>query len=143
LDVMLLDLPPGTGDVAMDVHHMLPKSVEIIITTPHPGAAEVAARAGTMAIKTNHEILGVIENMSYFVCSHCAEKHYIFGAGAGRRLAKELGTNLLGEIPLSEATASGRTIYAADSAQGKIFEEIAERTAKELGLTALEKSLTN
>ncbi|MDB5085256.1 MAG: ATP-binding protein, partial [Bacilli bacterium] len=64
LDVMLLDLPPGTGDVAMDVHQMLPKSVEIIITTPHPGAAEVAARAGTMAIKTNHDILGVIENMS-------------------------------------------------------------------------------
>lgn len=66
LDYILLDLPPGTGDVALDVHTMLPKSKEIIVTTPHPTAAFVASRAGAMALHTEHEILGVVENMSYF-----------------------------------------------------------------------------
>ena len=65
LDYLLLDLPPGTGDVALDLHTMLPACKEIIVTTPHPTAAFVAARAGAMALKTDHEILGVIENMSY------------------------------------------------------------------------------
>jgi len=69
LDYLLLDLPPGTGDVALDVHTMLPSCKEIIVTTPHPTAAFVAARAGAMALKTEHEILGVIENMSYFESS--------------------------------------------------------------------------
>ena len=66
IDYLLLDLPPGTGDVALDVHTMLPACKEIIVTTPHPTAAFVAARAGAMALKTDHEIIGVIENMAYF-----------------------------------------------------------------------------
>ncbi len=69
LDYLLLDLPPGTGDMALDVHSILPSCKEvkrIIVTTPHPTAAFVAARAGAMALRTNHEILGVIENMAYF-----------------------------------------------------------------------------
>ncbi len=65
-NILILDLPPGTGDVALDVHTMLPSSKEIIVTTPHPTAAIVAARAGAMAKHTDHSILGVIENMSYF-----------------------------------------------------------------------------
>ncbi|MGV2806616.1 P-loop NTPase, partial [Clostridium perfringens] len=70
LDYMLLDLPPGTGDVALDVHQMIPQSKEIIVTTPHATAAVVAARAGAMAVQTDHELLGVVENMPYYVCSH-------------------------------------------------------------------------
>src|SRR5699024_919224 len=66
LDYLLLNLPPGTGDIAMDVHELLPSCNEVIVTTPHPSAAFVAARAGQMAIKTEHKILGVVENMSYF-----------------------------------------------------------------------------
>lgn len=66
LDYLLLDLPPGTGDVALDIHTMLPSCKEIIVTTPHPTAAFVAARAGAMALQTDHEVLGVVENMSYY-----------------------------------------------------------------------------
>src|SRR5690625_1267724 len=66
LDYLLLDLPPGTGDIAMDVHELLPQCNEIIVSTPHPTAAFVAARAGQMALKTDHAILGVVENMAYF-----------------------------------------------------------------------------
>lgn len=84
LDYLLLDLPPGTGDVALDVHSMLPTSKEIIVTTPHPTAAFVAARAGAMALRTEHEILGVIENMSYFESRLTGEKEYVFGKGEER-----------------------------------------------------------
>ncbi|BCJ87299.1 Mrp/NBP35 family ATP-binding protein [Effusibacillus dendaii] len=127
LDVMLLDLPPGTGDVALDVHSLLPKSKEIIVTTPQSNATEVAARAGTMAIRTNHEIIGVIENMSYFEVN--GEKHYIFGQGGGEKLACELNTELLGQIPLTVATASGSGIFADGSEQARVFEKIAQNVA--------------
>lgn len=132
LDVMLLDLPPGTGDVALDVHTILPKSKEIIVTTPQPNATEVAARAGTMAIKTNHEILGVIENMSFFEAN--GEKHYIFGKGGGERLARELGTGLLGQIPLRVATSSGSGVFPEGTEQAKTFAEIAGKVARKAGL---------
>lgn len=134
LDVMLLDLPPGTGDVAMDVHSMLPKSLEIIVTTPQEAAAEVAARAGTMALKTQHELVGVVENMSYFICDKCEEKHYIYGMGGGERLAHELQTPLLGQIPLATASAGTTGIYHESSIQGVVFKEIATQVANKLGL---------
>lgn len=132
LDVMLLDLPPGTGDVALDVHTLLPSSQEIIVTTPQSNATEVAARAGTMALRTNHEILGVIENMSYFETN--GDKHYIFGKGGGEKLAKELNTDLLGQIPLAVATASGGGIFSAGTEQAQIFDAIADTIAKNTGL---------
>src|SRR5690625_3373463 len=83
LDYLLLDLPPGTGDIALDVHELIPSCKEIIVTTPHPTAAFVAARAGQMALKTNHEILGVVENMAYFESKKTGEKEYVFGQGGG------------------------------------------------------------
>ncbi|MGM9954534.1 MAG: P-loop NTPase, partial [Peribacillus sp.] len=92
LDYLVLDLPPGTGDVALDVHTMLPSCKEIIVTTPHPTAAFVAARAGAMAIKTEHEVIGVIENMSYFESKTTGEKEFVFGKGGGAKLAEELRT---------------------------------------------------
>ena len=89
LDYLLLDLPPGTGDVALDIHQMLPHSKEIIVTTPHPTAAFVAARAGAMAQHTDHEIIGVVENMSYFESKETGNREYIFGKGGGQKLADE------------------------------------------------------
>src|SRR5699024_7493911 len=83
LDYLLLDLPPGTGDVAMDVHELLPSCNEVIVTTPHPTAAFVAARAGQMALKTEHQILGIVENMAYFESEKTGEKEYVFGRGGG------------------------------------------------------------
>jgi ATP-binding protein involved in chromosome partitioning len=132
LDYMLLDLPPGTGDVALDVHQMLPHSKEIIVTTPHATAAFVAARAGAMAIQTEHELLGVVENMAYYECSKCGEKDYVFGRGGGGTLAESLHTELLAQIPLgapdnhiSEPDFSP-SVYKADSSIGAIYDEVAQ-----------------
>lgn len=133
LDYMLLDLPPGTGDVALDVHQMIPQSKEIIVTTPHATASFVAARAGAMAVRTNHDILGVIENMSYYECSGCGNKDYIFGRGGGAKLAETLHTEMLAQIPLgapdnlpTEPDYSP-SVYSADSATGRIYLDVAER----------------
>ncbi|MEQ6376653.1 Mrp/NBP35 family ATP-binding protein [Bacillaceae bacterium S4-13-56] len=131
LDYLLLDLPPGTGDVALDVHSMLPSFKEIIVTTPHPTAAFVAARAGQMALKTEHEILGVVENMSYFESKVTGEKEYVFGKGGGQKLADELQTEVLGQLPLQqpyeEEGIFAPSVYQEDHPTGKIFNKIAEK----------------
>ncbi|MBM7646897.1 ATP-binding protein involved in chromosome partitioning [Scopulibacillus daqui] len=136
LDYLILDLPPGTGDVAMDVHTMIPHSKEIIVTTPHPTAAFVAARAGAMAIKTEHEILGVIENMSYFESKKTGEIEHIFGQGGGEKLSEVLGTELLGQIPLEQPDDQpdvfAPSVYAADHKVGKIYLEIAQKVIDKL-----------
>lgn len=131
LDYLLLDLPPGTGDVALDVHQMLPSCKEIIVTTPHPTAAFVAARAGSMALKTDHQVIGVIENMSYFESELTGEKEYVFGKGGGAKLAEELNTEILGQLPLAQPDWDEEdfapSIYQEDHKLGKIYLEIAEK----------------
>ncbi|MBD3922915.1 Mrp/NBP35 family ATP-binding protein [Paenibacillus sp. PR3] len=138
LDYMLLDLPPGTGDIALDVHQIIPQSQEIIVTTPHATAAFVAARAGAMAIKTEHAIIGVVENMSYYLNRHSGEKEYLFGRGGGARLAETLNAELLAQIPLgapdnhpSEPDFSP-SVYKADSETGKLYAELAQRVIDKL-----------
>lgn len=132
LDYVLLDLPPGTGDVALDVHQMIPQSKEILVTTPHATAAFVAARAGAMAKHTNHEILGVVENMAYYV-TESGSKDYIFGRGGGAKLAEEMQTELLAQIPLGAPDNHpseehyAPSIYKADSDTGQIYIKMAER----------------
>ncbi|NBI30386.1 Mrp/NBP35 family ATP-binding protein [Chengkuizengella marina] len=132
LDYMLLDLPPGTGDVALDVHQMIPQSKEVIVTTPHATASFVAARAGSMAINTNHEILGVVENMSYYQCGKCGEKDYVYGKGGGAKLAEELRTDLLAQIPLGapdnhpQEPDFSPSIYKEDTDIGKTYLEVAD-----------------
>jgi len=133
LDYLLLDLPPGTGDVALDIHQLIPHSKEIIVTTPHATAAFVAARAGAMAQHTKHEIVGIVENMAYYECSGCGKKDYVFGRGGGAKLAAELHTGLLAQIPLgapdnhpSEADYSP-SVYKEESATGQLYMEMAAR----------------
>jgi len=133
IEYMLLDLPPGTGDIALDIHQMIPNSKEVLVTTPHATASFVAARAGAMAIHTNHEIIGVVENMSYYECSACGNKDYVFGRGGGAKLAEELHTELIAQIPLgapdnhpSEADYAP-SIYKEQSATGQIYLEMADR----------------
>ncbi|MBM4765051.1 Mrp/NBP35 family ATP-binding protein [Bacillus sp. B15-48] len=109
LDYFILDMPPGTGDVALDMHLMIPESKEIVVTTPHKTAAFVAERAGTMAIKSNHEVIGVVENMSYFTPPGSNEKYYIFGKGGGEELASQLQVELLGQLPIQEPDESSET----------------------------------
>ena len=136
LDYLLLDLPPGTGDVALDVHSMLPACKEVIVTTPHPTAAFVAARAGAMALKTDHEIVGVIENMSYFESKVTGEKEYVFGKGGGEKLAKELQTELLGQLPLEQPDWNEEdfapSIYDTDHRIGKIYLDIAQKVTQQI-----------
>ena len=131
LDYLLLDLPPGTGDVALDVHSMLPSSKEIIVTTPHPTAAFVAARAGAMAKHTEHTILGVIENMSYFESKETGKKEYVFGKGGGKKLSDELETQLFAELPLEQPTWNPNdfspSIYQSDDRLGELYTLIARK----------------
>ncbi len=110
LDVLVVDMPPGTGDVAISLGQLLPRAEVIVVTTPQPAAQEVASRAATMAQKTSMRIAGVVENMSGDV----------FGTGGGERLALELGVPLLGTIPLDP-----RIREAGDAGQPLVTAEIA------------------
>jgi ATP-binding protein involved in chromosome partitioning len=131
LDVLLLDLPPGTGDVAISLGQHLPNAEVIVVTTPQEAAAEVAERAGTMAQMMHQKVIGVVENMSYLPCPHCAETGVdhrldVFGTGGGSRVAKTLSQRfgydvpLLGELPLDISLRAGgdvgQPIVAADPA---------------------------
>lgn len=131
LDYLLLDLPPGTGDIAMDVHELIPSAKEVIVTTPHPSAAFVAARAGQMAVKTEHEILGVIENMAYFESKKTGEKEFVFGKGGGQKLADVLQTKVLGELPLQqpyeEEDEFAPSVYQEDHPLGKEYHKMAAK----------------
>src|SRR3954453_12840575 len=129
LDVLLLDLPPGTGDMAISLGQHLPNAEVIVVTTPQEAAAEVAERAGTMASMMHQRVVGVVENMSYLPCPHCAEEGRdhrleVFGSGGGQRVAKTLRARfgydvpLLGQVPLDialrEGGDSGRPVVTAD-----------------------------
>jgi ATP-binding protein involved in chromosome partitioning len=104
LDVLLLDLPPGTGDVAISLGQKLPSAEVIVVTTPQVAAAEVAERAGTMASMMNQRVIGVVENMSYLAltCPHCGgeHRHDLFGSGGGADTARGLSTRLGYDVPL-------------------------------------------
>jgi ATP-binding protein involved in chromosome partitioning len=106
LDYLLLDLPPGTGDVSMTLAQLLPQAKMLIVTTPQPAAQSVAQRAAQMAAKVDLELLGVIENMSAFTGPD-GERVSIFGEGGGQLLADELDAPLLGKVPLEEGLRRG------------------------------------
>ena len=121
LDVLLLDLPPGTGDVAISLGQHLPNAEILVVTTPQEAAAEVAERAGTMASMMHQRVVGVVENMSFLPCPHCAEQGVehrleIFGKGGGARVAATLGGRfgydvpLLGRVPLDSNLREGGDI---------------------------------
>jgi len=126
LDVLLLDLPPGTGDVAISLAQLLPSAEIVVVTTPQLAAAEVAERAGSIAIQTHQQVAGVIENMSYLPCPHCGPSHRIevFGTGGGQQVAaglsRRLGASIpmLGEVPmdlrLRQGGDSGTPLVVSD-----------------------------
>ncbi|WP_026696037.1 Mrp/NBP35 family ATP-binding protein [Peribacillus kribbensis] len=126
LDYLLIDMPPGTGDAAMDIAAILPQAKEIIVTTPHSVASAVASRAGYMARHTEHEILGVIENMAYFE-EKDGTRSYLFGRGGGELLASKLQTNVIARLPLTSfETYNGSSLYDEDSVVGELFSTLAE-----------------
>ena len=113
LDLLLIDLPPGTGDLAISLGQLIPSSEVLVVTTPQVAAAEVAERAGRIAHQMKQHVVGVIENMSAFPCPKCGESISLFGSGGGeetaRRLSELVGTNvpLLGKIPFSPDLRTG------------------------------------
>ncbi len=107
LDFLLCDLPPGTGDVSISLASFIPGASMLVVTTPQEAARKVAERAGKMAERTNLRPIGVIENMSYFVCPHCGEREEIFGQGGGLEAATTLGVPLLAQVPLLSAVRRG------------------------------------
>ena len=113
LDILLMDLPPGTGDIAISVAQLLPSAEILVVTTPQQAAAEVAERAGAISAQTHQTVAGVIENMSYLPCPHCGEPVDVFGSGGGQSVADSLsqttGTTvpLLGQIPIDQQVREG------------------------------------
>ena len=140
LDYLLIDLPPGTGDIALSLAQFLPRSELYVVTTPQPAAQKVAQRAAYMAKNVNLEVKGVIENMSWFTGDD-DKRYYIFGHGGGEDLANRLEVPLLGQIPLvqelREGSDSGKPLAATnpDSEAGKVFAEIVETIDVELAPT--------
>jgi ATP-binding protein involved in chromosome partitioning len=129
-DILLIDLPPGTGDVALTVARAVPAAEILLVTTPQEAAAKVAIKAARMAQMTGHPLLGVVENMAYFLCPSCGEKHYVFGRGGAFEIAHAMQTRLLGRIPLDPDTRQGGDtgIPAAlhpETAVGGAFADIA------------------
>jgi ATP-binding protein involved in chromosome partitioning len=134
LDYLLIDMPPGTGDVQMGLARMLPRTEILIVTTPSKSAQKVAVRAADMARKSYLRIAGVIENMSAFVCEH-GESYPLFGEGGGEDLAHEAGVPLLGSIPLEPAVAlggdEGHPIALGDGPAAEAFRALATRIVEE------------
>lgn len=126
LDYLLIDLPPGTGDVAIDMAAMIPQAQELIVTTPHLAASHVALRAGLMAQHTKHTILGVVENMAYFEGPD-GHKNFLFGQGGAEQLADLLQTNVVAHIPFAQPEENtGSSVYAEESIIGEVFTHLAE-----------------
>jgi len=133
LDYLLIDLPPGTGDVQLSLSQMVPLAGAITVTTPQEVALYDVRKGMAMFQKVNVPLLGIIENMSFFVCGHCGERTEIFSHGGGERAATKLGVPFLGRIPIDPAIRdggdSGRPIVVAhpDSPQATAFRDIAQR----------------
>ena len=143
LDYLIIDLPPGTGDVQLTLAQRIPVAGAIIVTTPQDVALDDVRRAVAMFRKVKVPVLGIVENMSTHVCSNCGFEEAVFGRGGGQRMATETGLPLLGELPLESSlgrsTDEGAPVVAAnpDDPASLRFREIARRTAGRLARQAL------
>jgi len=134
LDYLFIDMPPGTGDVAMGLARMLPRVELLVVTTPSLTAQKVAIRAANMARRSHIRVAGVIENMSYFVCDH-GDQYPLFGEGGGELLAHDAGVPLLGKIPLEPQVATGgdhgNPVALGVGPAAEAFRALAERLVTE------------
>ncbi|GAB3126102.1 Mrp/NBP35 family ATP-binding protein [Streptomyces calidiresistens] len=155
LDVLLLDLPPGTGDIAISVAQLVPNAEILVVTTPQQAAAEVAERAGAIAVQTHQKIVGVVENMSGLPCPHCDEMLDVFGSGGGERVAEGLTratgaeVPVLGTIPidlrLREGGDEGKPVVLSDpdSAAGQAIRSVASKLGgRQRGLAGMSLGIT-
>lgn len=131
LDFMLIDLPPGTGDVAIDIQKLIPEAHVIVVTTPHPTASHIAVKSGYMAKNLNHHILGVVENMSYYQnpVSHAHEA--IFGSGGGELVANALNVDLLATLPIGQPQNNlSHSIFTPTEEMGVAYLGLANKLLK-------------
>lgn len=125
LEYVIIDFPPGTGDISLDVKSMVPQAKMILVTTPHPSASHVAIKAGLACKQFNHELLGVIENMSYYLNPANNKKDFIFGEGGGQMVSATLDTELIAQIPIGQPKYR-LGLYEIDEPIGKIYNDIAD-----------------
>jgi ATP-binding protein involved in chromosome partitioning len=155
LDYLLMDLPPGTGDIAISVAQLVPTAEILVVTTPQLAAQEVAERAGSIALQTHQRIAGVVENMSYLPCPHCGEAIDVFGSGGGEAVAKSLSRSLgaevplLGQVPLDkrlrEGGDNGRPLVLDDPdapASKELLKVVDTLTGRPRGLAGMSLGLT-
>jgi ATP-binding protein involved in chromosome partitioning len=146
LDYLVVDMPPGTGDIQLTLAQRVPVAGAVIVTTPQDIALADARKGLKMFEKVSVPVLGIVENMSVHVCSNCGHSDHIFGAGGGERMAREYGVRLLGELPLDasirEETDSGEpTVVAAPaSARARAYLEMARHTGGALAVRSRERS---
>jgi ATP-binding protein involved in chromosome partitioning len=137
-------MPPGTGDVALSLSQTVPVSGAIVVTTPQAVSLADSRRAVAMYKKLDIPTLGIVENMSHYVCPSCHHESDIFGKGGGERVADELGVNFLGRIPIYEPIRVGSdvgtplVISEPDSPASKAFVHVAERAAAQVSIASYE-----
>jgi ATP-binding protein involved in chromosome partitioning len=142
LDYLIIDLPPGTGDVALSLSQTVPVAGALVVTTPQQVALADSRRAVAMYKKLNIPPLGIIENMSYFVCPECAHESDIFGRGGGEKMAGDLGIPFVGRIPIYQPIREGSDagvplmISEPDSPAARAFVAAAERTAAQVSIAS-------
>jgi ATP-binding protein involved in chromosome partitioning len=154
LDVLLMDLPPGTGDIAISVAQLVPSAEILVVTTPQQAAAEVAERAGSIAVQTHQRVVGVVENMSWLELPN-GERMEVFGAGGGQAVSEALGRTigapvpLLGQVPLDPRLREGGdagtplVLSDPDAPAAAALRAVAERLAvRQRGLAGLSLGLT-
>ena len=148
LDYLVVDMPPGTGDVALSLTQTVPVSGAIVVTTPQAVSVADARRAVGMYRKLEVPALGVIENMSYYACPDCGHESDIFGRGGGERVAGELGVPMLGQIPLYAPIRAGSdegvpiVMAEPESPAARAFRQVAERTAAQVSIASYERTAT-
>ena len=143
LDYLVVDLPPGTGDAPLTLVQSIPITGAVLVTTPQDVAIEDVTKAATMFSTLSVTILGVVENMSFFICPHCGERTEVFEHGGGARLAEKLGVPFMGELPLDPKVRLGGgqgiplMVAEPESALGRVFNDVAEAIAGQVSVAAV------
>jgi ATP-binding protein involved in chromosome partitioning len=143
LDYLVIDLPPGTGDVALSLSQSVPVAGAVVVTTPQGVSVSDVRKAVQMFRQLNIPILGAVENMSYFACPHCGERTDIFGQGGGQRMAQDMGIPFLGEVPIDTRVRSGGdegnpiVVIAPEAPAAQAFEAVAGKVAAQISIQAM------
>ncbi|MBI5472660.1 MAG: iron-sulfur cluster carrier protein ApbC [Ignavibacteriae bacterium] len=146
LDYLVFDLPPGTGDIQLTLVQTIPLTGAVIVTTPQDISLADARKGYAMFEKVNVPVFGIVENMSYYICSHCGQRENIFDTGGGKRAAEELGVPFLGDIPIYTSIRvggdTGKPVVIDEKfkAQGDIIQQIARNLAAQISIRDAQQS---